>query len=230
MTDRGSPSWESEHPNTSSPKGSPRETFSPLPPVSRNGRKPWLRCSLHCRLTPPRIFRALVSSTRGDIKNNTIRSKDIRNGTVGSGDVRNSALLAEDFKAGELPAGPRGPQGLPGASGATGATGAMGPPGPVKLVYRKGTANNVAPGVTGGFSVGCPEPTSNVVGGGFNVDPATENFRVVISRPTDGGDPDGIPDDNWEVLVRNAGAAPVSVTTYAICTTATAVEQAPDEL
>jgi len=64
---------------------------------------------------------------------------------------------------------------------------------------------------------------------GFDVSPATADFRVVISRPSDGGDPDGIPDDNWEVLVRT-GATPVTVTTYAICTTASEVEQAPDQL
>jgi len=163
----------------------------------------------------------LVNS--GDIKDNTIRSKDIRNNTVGTRDVRNFSLLADDFKAGQLPAGPRGPQGLPGATGATG------PPGPVKLVYRKGTSNSIAANTTGGFGTGCPDSAPNVVAGGFDVTPPTADFRVVISKPTDGGDPDGIPDDNWEVQIRT-GANPATVTTYAICTTASEVEQAPDEL
>jgi len=149
--------------------------------------------------------------TSGDIKNNTVRSKD----------VRNSSLLAKDFKAGELPAGPRGPQG---------ATGATGPAGPVKLVYRNGTPSEVSAGSTGGFGVGCPDSAPNVLGGGFEVSPPTANFRVVTSSPTDGSDPDGIPDDNWEVSVHNADANPVTLRAYAICTAPTAVEQAPDQL
>jgi hypothetical protein len=160
----------------------------------------------------------LVNS--GDIKNNTIRSKDIRNDTVGTRDVRDSSLLAEDFKAGQLPAGPRGE---------TGATGLQGPPGPVKLVYRKGTSNSISANTTGGFGTSCPASAPNVVGGGFDVTPSTADFRVVISKPTDGIDPDGIPDDNWEVEIRT-GANPANVTTFAICTTASEVEQAPDEL
>jgi hypothetical protein len=160
----------------------------------------------------------------GDIKNNAVRGKDIRDGSIVSADVRNSSLLARDFKPGELPAGPKGPQGLPGARGATG------PAGPVNLVYRKGTSNNIAAGATSGFAVSCPASASHVVGGGYNVEPFTENIRLVTSQPTDGIDPDGIPDDNWLVMVHNAGANPVMVTTFAICTAATEVTQAPDEL
>jgi hypothetical protein len=147
----------------------------------------------------------------GDIKNNSIRSKD----------VRNSSLLAKDFKAGQLPAGPRGPQG---------ATGAQGPAGMVKLVYRQGTPFSIAPGSTGGFGVGCPSSAPNVVGGGYEAYPPTVNFRVVTSAPTDSDDADGIPDDNWEVSLRNLDANPVNLKVYAICTAPTSVEQAPDQL
>jgi hypothetical protein len=161
----------------------------------------------------------------GDIKNNTVRSKDIRNNTVRSKDVRDSSLLAKDFKAGQLPAGPQGPQ------GETGATGLQGPAGPVNLVYRKGTSNPIAAGTTGGFAVSCPASAPNVVAGGLNIASITTNLRLVDSRPTDGGDPDGIPDDNWLVLAFNPPGGPSeTLTTYAICTAATSVAQAPDEL
>jgi hypothetical protein len=139
--------------------------------------------------------------------------------------VRDSSLLAKDFKAGQLPAGPQGPQ------GETGATGLQGPAGPVNLVYRKGTSNPIAAGATGGFAVSCPASAPNVVAGGFNITSITTNLRLVDSRPTDGGDPDGIPDDNWLVLAFNPpGGTPETLTTYAICTAATSVAQAPDEL
>jgi hypothetical protein len=147
----------------------------------------------------------------GDVKNNTIRSKD----------VRNSSLLAKDFKAGELPAGPRGPQG---------ATGAQGPAGPVKLVYRKGTSSDIASATAGGFAVGCPDSASNVIGGGYDVAQFAANVRVLRSSPQDGADPDGMPDDTYDVSLYNAGANPVTVTVYAICAAATQVEQAPDQL
>jgi hypothetical protein len=160
----------------------------------------------------------------GDIKNNTVRGKDVRDGSIVSSDVRNSSLLARDFKPGELPAGPRGPQGLPGARGATG------PAGPVNLVYRKGTSPLIAVGATSGFAVSCPASAPHVVGGGYDAAPVTENIRLVTSHPTDGVDADAIPDDNWLVEVHNAGTKPVLMTTYAICTAATEVAQAPDEL
>lgn len=106
----------------------------------------------------------------------------------------------------------------------------QGPPGPVNLVYRKGTNPSIAAGATGGFAVGCPESAPNVVGGGLLSDSLTGDLRLVRSIPADGGDPDGIPDDNWDVIVYNAGASPQSLTVYAICTTASSVAQAPDEL
>jgi hypothetical protein len=171
------------------------------------------------------LFVALSAGAAADLPGiGVVNSGDIKNNSVRSKDVRNSSLLAEDFKSGQLPAGPRGPQ------GPTGATGLQGPPGPVKLVHRMGTSSNIAPGTSAGFAVGCPDSAPNVVGGGFEVDPATANVRVVTSAPTDGGDPDGIPDDNWEVSLHNAGASPVTLRTHAICTAATSVEQAPDQL
>jgi hypothetical protein len=61
-----------------------------------------------------------------EIKNDSVRGKDIRDNEIRSKDVRNRSLLASDFKAGQLPVGPKGdtgpqgeagPQGQPGVSG-----------------------------------------------------------------------------------------------------------------
>jgi hypothetical protein len=164
------------------------------------------------------------------LQKKAVTGSKLRANAVSSGKVKDGSLLSADFKAGQVPAGQPGPQGPRGLAGATGATGETGPPGPVKVVYRKGTSNSIPANSTLGFGTSCPVSAPNVVGGGFDVSPATENARAVISHPTDGIDPDGIPDDNWEVQVRNAGPGAVTVTTYAVCTTASAVEQAPDEL
>jgi hypothetical protein len=55
---------------------------------------------------------------------NTVGTKQLKKNAVISSKVKNRSLLAVDFKAGQLPAGP------PGAPGAPGAPGQQGPPGP----------------------------------------------------------------------------------------------------
>lgn len=62
------------------------------------------------------------SLTGRDVRNNSLTGADVKNLT--SDDVRDFSLLANDFKTGQLPAGPQGPKGDPGAAGADG------PPGP----------------------------------------------------------------------------------------------------
>ena len=79
------------------------------------------------------------SVSSGDLRNNGVRGKDIRQGTLRSGDVADGSLLKRDFKAGELPAGPRG------ATGAQGTAGPQGPPGISglqKVIGSSGAANS----------------------------------------------------------------------------------------
>ena len=64
------------------------------------------------------------------IKNGEVRRGDLGRSAVDSAKVKDGALLAKDFKAGQLPAGAPGPRGAQGATGAVGATGATGPRGP----------------------------------------------------------------------------------------------------
>ncbi len=49
----------------------------------------------------------------GDIKKANVKKSDIAKNAVISGKVQDGSLLAKDFKAGELPAGPQGAQGAP---------------------------------------------------------------------------------------------------------------------
>ena len=60
--------------------------------------------------------------TGKDVRNNSLTGADVKNLT--SGDVANGRLLAEDFAAGQLPAGGQGPK------GEQGLTGEPGPPNP----------------------------------------------------------------------------------------------------
>ena len=66
------------------------------------------------------------SLTGGDVKNSSLTGSDIRAEAINSDDVANGSLLAQDFGAGQIPAGPQGPKGDPGANGQAGAPGADG--------------------------------------------------------------------------------------------------------
>ncbi len=60
------------------------------------------------------------------IRKNAVTSSKIKKNAVTSGKVKNGSLLGVDFKAGQLPAGPKGDKGDKGATGAPGAPGAPG--------------------------------------------------------------------------------------------------------
>src|SRR3954467_776380 len=61
---------------------------------------------------------------------NSVGTTQLKKNAVNSAKVRNGSLLSTDFKAGQLPAGPRGPVGQQGALGPQGAQGVPGPQGP----------------------------------------------------------------------------------------------------
>lgn len=61
------------------------------------------------------------------IKKNGVASADIGANAVTSGKVKNGALRTVDFKAGQLPAGPKGATGAVGANGVPGPKGDVGP-------------------------------------------------------------------------------------------------------
>jgi hypothetical protein len=61
---------------------------------------------------------------------NTVGTKQLKKNAVISSKVKNRSLLAVDFKAGQLPAGPKGDKGDKGDPGTPGAAGQQGAPGP----------------------------------------------------------------------------------------------------
>jgi hypothetical protein len=58
---------------------------------------------------------------------NSVGSKQIKKNAVNSSKVKDNSLLAGDFKAGQIPAGPVGPKGDKGPAGPKGDTGEPGP-------------------------------------------------------------------------------------------------------
>jgi hypothetical protein len=147
-----------------------------------------------------------------------ITSKNIKDGTIQTKDLSKraiSSLRPAPVAGVPGPAGPKGDAGEPGKDGAQGS------PGPVQLVYRTATSAKLAPGTVGGYAIGCPASAPNVIGGGFTNKAINDNLHVIGSYPIDGVDADSIPDDNWEVIVKNAGAAQETLTVWAVCTQAT---------
>jgi type VI protein secretion system component Hcp len=63
------------------------------------------------------LFMLLGGSAYAAVK---ITGKDVKNGSLSGADIRDHSLRARDFKAGELPAGPKGDPGRDGAAGAPG--------------------------------------------------------------------------------------------------------------
>lgn len=77
------------------------------------------------------LFIALGGVSYGALKlpANSVGTKQLKNGAVTGRKVKPKSLLATDFKAGQLPPGPRGLQGVPGVQGAQGGQGPQGIPG-----------------------------------------------------------------------------------------------------
>jgi hypothetical protein len=80
------------------------------------------------------------SLTGADVRNNSLTGKDIK--LIKSGDVSDGSLLAKDFKAGQLPTGPKGDKGQTGDQGPAGPSDAyeghqVGVPAPTRMAVSK---------------------------------------------------------------------------------------------
>src|SRR3954452_13035990 len=69
------------------------------------------------------ITLAKNSVTSKSIKDGQVKRADLARNAVGTDQVANGALLAGDFKSGQLPAGPQGPKGDKGEKGDKGVSG-----------------------------------------------------------------------------------------------------------
>lgn len=98
---------------------------------------------LHFRRPSPAMVVALIALfvalggvgyAASQLPKNSVGTKQLKKNAVTSAKVKDHSLLAGDFKAGQLPAGPKGEAGPAGAQGPKGETGPRGP-GATTLVY-----------------------------------------------------------------------------------------------
>jgi hypothetical protein len=157
---------------------------------------------------------------------NSVGSSQVKSDAITSSKVKNRSLLAGDFKAGQLPAGPKGSAGVPGAQGAAGLAGPAGPTGPrgttglqgpagvPAIDYNQSAEIDLSAGATGYGSVDC-DAGQHAIGGGVNS--SGSGMTVDSTWP-------GI--ETWQVWMRNEATDARTFTVYVICTQASAVTTA----
>jgi hypothetical protein len=138
------------------------------------------------------------------IAKTAVGASEIKTGGVGTSEVKNRSLLAKDFKAGQLPAGPQGLKGDTGAPGAPGTARAYGEVDKDGLqvgdahrnatVRRKTTGTycikpaagidptTTVPVVTGNFSTIDRQTLANIREGHFDCDDG--EFEVITFDPS----------------------------------------------
>jgi len=140
---------------------------------------------------------------------NSVGAKQLQKNAVTGLKVKDHSLVATDFKAGQLPAGPQGPQGEKGETGAQGPKGDKGDTGSpglsgYQIVHFASSAVNQ--GVLAHAQAQCPSGTKAIGGGLASGQPVA----VRDSLPSSDG-------TIWYVNALNISAIPTSVSAYVIC-------------
>jgi hypothetical protein len=137
------------------------------------------------------------------IKNGQVKTADLGANAVNSSKVGNGSLLAQDFAAGQIPAGPQGPQGKPGLSGHRFA-------GPTTVTLPAGETD---------WGVVICAPGERALGGGAVGDVTTAGTSVpgvVMNSSSPFGNQDGSP-SGWRVAMTNTDTVERSFTVYVYC-------------
>jgi hypothetical protein len=148
---------------------------------------------------------------------NSVGAKQLRSNAVNSSKVKDGSLLRQDFKSGQLPAGPQGPQGPQGSQGLPGPAGKDGTNAATNVVIRDSAGVDVADGDDGFDSVAC-DPGEKATGGGVF---ATDGTNI-INTDTAVNESDATVDSNdhptgWEGGIHNASGGSVTLVVEAIC-------------
>jgi hypothetical protein len=152
------------------------------------------------------------SVTSRAIKDGGVARADLAKNAVGSAQVADGSLLATDFKAGQLPAGPQGPKGDKGEAGH------------MTLAVRAATANRTATGTDPNVAATATcNPGEVATGGGAHSvmgaligdGPTSEPLAFFAT----GGSPPSSPSSAWSAVAQGNPGDPVDVTAWVVCAT-----------
>jgi hypothetical protein len=143
--------------------------------------------------------------TAAKLKKDAVTTRKVRKNAITTTKVKDGTLLAQDFQAGQLPAGPTGPAGSQGPKGDTGAAGAPGVSG-----YEIAFANaSLAAGETKELVATCPTGKT-VLGGGYSAGHLLETSESHPAGPIPGT-------NQWDVTAKNTELGSTTLLVYAIC-------------
>jgi hypothetical protein len=167
------------------------------------------------------------------LKKNAVTAGKVRKNAITTTKVKDGTLLAHDFHAGQLPAGPQGPAGAAGPQGPAGAAGPQGPKGDKGDPGSQGAqgitgpkgdkGDSGAPGISGYVRV-FGSYTPNISPGGFG----TAEVKCPTGKKVLGGGLDGFvhlairdsypsSDDRWIIQGLNVGSTSGPFQAYAVC-------------
>jgi len=177
--------------------------------VSQISRRPSPAMVVACLALLVALTGTGVAAVSQIVPRNSVGSAQLKSNAVVSAKVKNRSLLALDFKAGQLPAGP------PGAAGPAGPAGAAGPAGPAGPA---GTVTRLTAVVNASGSLARSQGTTSAghVGTGqyeviFNQNVTACTYVASVGNPTPGlTTPNGVA----VVVPRNGNANGVGVATY----------------
>jgi hypothetical protein len=202
-----------------------------------NRRRRVLRVSPAMVIACVALIAALTGTSyaAGLLPAGSVGTAQLKADAVVSSKVKDHSLLAADFKAGQLPAGPMGPAGAAGPSGAQGPAGPTGPAGSTGPAGPAGAAGFASltyvsedfgpfPAHTqyGGEAV-CTNG-QHAVGGGVLAGGSNPGDQAVNSSyPSDGTGSGDQGNSAWTAYVDNNSSTDQGFTVYAVCAPAGSV-------
>lgn len=133
------------------------------------------------------------------LQKKAVTASKLRANSVTGPKVKNGSLTATDFRAGQLPPGPKGDPGAQGPKGDAGAPGISG------REYVIGPEVSVNSGQIGGAQVTCPAGKVVIAAGG-----GSEGNTPITAMGQ-------INDSTWALQARNDEAFPVMISAHAVC-------------
>jgi hypothetical protein len=158
----------------------------------------------------------------GVVAPHSVGALQLKRDAVTSAAVKRHSLLAQDFAAGQLPAGPRGAAGPQGPKGETGPQGSQGPKGDTGAAGMPGVTGEhvvskvttIGDGTLQSNTVSCPAGETALGGGGRIGVGGIGGASLTQDLPLLDGEGNSV---GWRIIAANGSGSAQEIATYAIC-------------